>query len=377
MLRDRPAQVLPHWNEDVPGYSYLLGMYAFGLEETNLYDRAEQTGRRALDLDPRDPWSVHAVAHVMEMQGRTAEGITWLTSRSDDWAPSNGFAYHNWWHLALYHLDLCEHDRALQVYDRLLRPRPSQVVYENIDASALLWRLSLRGVDVGDRWRALSECWAPSADDGFYAFNDVHALMSFLGAGRSDLVDRVLAALTAQAGGGAPGGNGTMARDVGLPLARGLVAFFRGDHDTCIEELLAIRLQASRFGGSHAQRDVVHLTLLEAALRGGRAPLARALTAERTAQKPESPFHRLLATRSQGAVDEGGVTRASGRGAPPPDRPVPPTLSWARREAGVPLGGVALAPRRAYIAQGRGGPGVLATTATGRSKEERTHGRRT
>ena len=44
MLRDRVAQVLPHWNADVPGYGYVLGMYAFGLEETNLYDRAEETG---------------------------------------------------------------------------------------------------------------------------------------------------------------------------------------------------------------------------------------------------------------------------------------------------------------------------------------------
>ena len=31
MLRDRIAQALPHWNSDVPGYGYLLGMHAFGL----------------------------------------------------------------------------------------------------------------------------------------------------------------------------------------------------------------------------------------------------------------------------------------------------------------------------------------------------------
>ncbi len=87
MLRDRVAQVLPHWNADVPGYGYVLGMYAFGLEEMNLYDRAEETGRRALQLDPRDPWSVHAVTHVMEMRGRTSDGIRWLNGRRDDWAP--------------------------------------------------------------------------------------------------------------------------------------------------------------------------------------------------------------------------------------------------------------------------------------------------
>jgi hypothetical protein len=300
MLRDRVAQVLPHWNADVPGYGYVLGMYAFGLEETNLYDRAEETGRRALQLDPRDPWSVHAVTHVMEMRGRTADGIHWLTNRSDDWAPGNGFAFHNWWHLALFHLDGSEHAQVLDIYDRLVRPKPSQIAYENVDASALLWRLYLRGVDVGDRWHALAQDWAPAVEDGYYAFNDAHAVMAFVGAGRLDLVERTLAVMARQAASGAAGGNGKMTRDVGLPLARALVAFSRGDHDACIDLLLGMRQHAHRFGGSHAQRDIVHLTLLEAALRAGRRPLAQALAAERLALKPESPFNRLLATRARG-----------------------------------------------------------------------------
>ena len=126
--------------------------------------------------------------------------------------------------------------------------------------------------------------------------------MAFVGAGRLDLVERALAAMARQAASGAPGGNGMMTRDVGLPLGRALVAFSRGDHDTCIDLLLGMRQHAHRFGGSHAQRDVVHLTLLESALRAGRTRLAQALAAERTAQKPESPFNRLLAARRAGVV---------------------------------------------------------------------------
>src|SRR3546814_2814556 len=98
MLRDRIAQALPAWDKDVPGYGYLLGMHAVGLEEMGDYRRAEETGRGAIDANPRDPWAVHAVAHVMEMQGRLADGVRWLTERTDDWAPDNGFAFHNWWH---------------------------------------------------------------------------------------------------------------------------------------------------------------------------------------------------------------------------------------------------------------------------------------
>jgi hypothetical protein len=105
MLRDRPAQQLPHWKADVPGYGYLLGMYAFGLEETANYSRAEDVGRHALGLDARDPWAVHAVQHVFVLQGRVHDGIDWLTATAPSWADS-ALSFHNWWHLALHHLEL-------------------------------------------------------------------------------------------------------------------------------------------------------------------------------------------------------------------------------------------------------------------------------
>jgi hypothetical protein len=49
-----------------------------------------------------------------------------------------------------------------------------------------------------------------------------------------------------------------------------------------------VRDTANRFGGSHAQRDVISLTLIEAALRDGQSNLARHFIAERTVQKPGS-----------------------------------------------------------------------------------------
>src|SRR5690606_19373750 len=70
MLRDRIARALPHWSPSMPGYHALLGMHAFGLEESGQYDVAEAQGRRAVELEPRDAWAQHAVAHVCEMQGR-------------------------------------------------------------------------------------------------------------------------------------------------------------------------------------------------------------------------------------------------------------------------------------------------------------------
>lgn len=307
MLRDRVAQVLPHWGNETPGFGYVLGMHAFGLEENGDYARAESVGRRALAQNPRDPWAVHAVTHVFEMTGQSAKGGDWLDGRERDWAPDNGFAFHNHWHRALFHLELGDTERALALYDERIRPRSTKIAYENVDASALLWRLHLRGVDVGSRFASLASDWAEVAEQGHYAFNDVHAVLAFVGAGRTSDLEHTLAAMEREQS--AAGTNARMTRDVGLPLARALVAFGRGRYDDAVELLLGIRTLAHRFGGSNAQRDLVHLTLVEAALRAERQTLARALVAERLDKKPESPFNRLLARRA--ARSFGGAVTAS------------------------------------------------------------------
>src|SRR3546814_11029596 len=73
-------------------------MHAFGLEETGDYARAEAAGRRALDIQPLDCWAHHAVAHVMEMQGRAEDGIGWMLAREPHWSGAdNLFRVPNWW----------------------------------------------------------------------------------------------------------------------------------------------------------------------------------------------------------------------------------------------------------------------------------------
>jgi len=298
LIRDRIARVLPHWSEQVPGYGYLFGMHAFGLEEMGEYGRAEYAGREAVSRNRTDVWAIHAVSHVMEMQGRARDGIDWLAARTADWgAPDNLFAIHNAWHLALFHLDLGEHDRVLALYDERIRAGHSTVALDLVDATAMLWRLHLRGADVGNRWNELADAWQGSIDGGWYAFNDVHAMMSFVAAGRERDADRLLSAMARRAENGVT--NAELTRDIGLPIARALRAFGRRDYATAIALLEDVRLIAHRFGGSHAQRDVLHLTLTEAAIRGGRANYARALAAERLALKPASPTNRKLGERAR------------------------------------------------------------------------------
>ena len=287
-LRDRPAAALRHWPADRAGRGFVLGMHAFGLEECGQYDSAHAQGLAALALNRRDPWAIHAVAHVHEMRGEVVAGIDWLLSRQDDWSIDNGFAYHNWWHLALYWLEIGEHSQVLALYDTAIRPADSDVVLELIDATALLWRLHLRGVDVGARWQPLLARWRARLADRLYVFNDLHALLALIATGQLDEAARLVGTLQADAVG--DDGRARMARLAGLPLARGLLAFASGRHDEALPLLLHGHAVASRIGGSHAQRDLFALTALACAGRGNARALEEQLLVERRDRKPNSPL---------------------------------------------------------------------------------------
>jgi tetratricopeptide (TPR) repeat protein len=294
-LRDRVARALPAW-DGVPGRSWVLGMYAFGLEEAGDYARAEALGREAVATDPRDGWAHHAVAHVLEMEGRPDEGLGWMRDREPFWADeASFFRTHNWWHRALCHLERAEPAEALALYDGPIRA--GGLALDLVDGAALLWRLDLSGVEVGARWAALSDAWEGLADGALYPFNDWHAAMAHLGAGRDDRVAALRRALAARTG---PAETDRWARETGLPLIEGFAAFRRGAFDEAVARLHAARFVANGFGGSHAQRDVIDWTLAEAALRGGLRAEAVALARERLALRPHSPVNRGFLARAEG-----------------------------------------------------------------------------
>jgi len=283
MLHDRIARALPAWDQSITGYHAVLGMQAFGLEETGRYAKAERLGRQSVELEPRDGWGQHAVAHVLEMQNRRAEGVSWMRGNQSGWSEDSFFAVHNWWHLALFHLGQDQVDDVMALLDGPICGGESAVVLDMIDASALLWRLQLRGVDVADRWKALAGRWSPVADAGNYAFNDMHAMMAFASAGHEREAQQLLEAQATALR--APGDNAGFIRDVGADATRAVLAFVQGRHGECVELLRPLRSRAHRFGGSHAQRDLIDLTLIEAARRDGQRTLEQALLAERTAAR--------------------------------------------------------------------------------------------
>jgi hypothetical protein len=297
MLRDRIARAFPSWSRPMPGYHAVLGMYAFGLEETGDYAGAEAHGRQAVELESRDGWAQHAVAHVMEMQNRTREGIAWMRANPAAWSTDSFFQVHNWWHLALFHLEIGEEREVLSLFDGPIHGARSTLVLDMVDASALLWRLHLLGIDIGRRWETVADGWEPVASAGNYVFNDLHAVMAFVGAHRPDAIEAVLASQREAMA--RTDDNARFTAEVGHPLTLAIKAFGEGRYGETVRLIRTVREIAHRFGGSHAQRDLLDLTLIEAALRADDLALATALTRERLALRPRSPLARLFLERTR------------------------------------------------------------------------------
>jgi tetratricopeptide (TPR) repeat protein len=312
MLRDRPAQTIAAWSEQDANYSNVLGMLAFGLEECHQHDRALELGLEAVERNPKDVWALHAVGHTFEETGRFDDGMRYYDARVNDWTVGNYFLIHNWWHYALFALEAGDIARVLEIFDTALFNADSGgLALQLLDASALLWRLKLEGYSELERFKAVASRWQPKIEPAFYAFNDMHMMMAFVGAGleleAQNLIDSRTAWLASN-----PNpriNNVAMTREIGLPVCKAILEFGHGNYKAVIEHLFPIRRRIHEFGGSHAQRDAVLKTLIEAALRGGRFDLARAILSERISLRPRSPYNWLKhATALEGL---GEVTKAA------------------------------------------------------------------
>ena len=309
-MRDSVARTLYAWDEAVPGHGYVLGMHAFALEENSDYAAAERAGRRAIELQPYDGWATHAVAHVMEMQERRQEGIDWLAGLQPHWINENNFRLHLWWHRALMHLSLDDTDAVLDLYDRTLWDPASDEYLDLCNDVALLVRLELAGLDVGDRWKPLAEKIRNRTNEHILAFIDFHYLLALAAAGLDAEAAAMLESLRAYAK-SQPGTNAEMTARIGVPLCEGLLAHRQGAHGRAVDLLLPLRYELYRIGGSHAQRDLIAMILIDAAIKAERMPLARALLAERVALKPRDPWtRRAYAGVLERLGDASGAARA-------------------------------------------------------------------
>ncbi|MEV0372929.1 tetratricopeptide repeat protein [Streptomyces sp. NPDC050636] len=291
-LRDRIGGALDAWDENDPHHGPLLGMYAFGLEESGHYEHAEETGLAALAQHPDDVWGIHSVVHTYEMRGRFTDGIRFMDARTGHWASGSLLTVHNWWHYALYALEAGDTARVLEIYDAALHHDQSTgAAMELLDAAALLWRLYLARDQHSARWARLADAWERRHDGPYYAFNDAHAVMAYVGAGRIAQAQRLVQDRERWVAGQPRVSNRAMTAEIGLPVCRALIAYGQHDYGLATDLLLPVRHRLHLFGGSHAQRDAIQRTLVEASLRADRTDLARTLLSERSRLRPVCPYN--------------------------------------------------------------------------------------
>ncbi|QCI67801.1 tetratricopeptide repeat protein [Phreatobacter stygius] len=277
----RPEQMLavveatlPHWELGLAGRGAVLACRAFANEECGNYTVAENSGREAIALDPGDIWATHAVAHVMEMQGRRSEGILLLRDLEPHWQGGNNLKHHLWWHRGLYHLEREEFDEVLALYDKGFRNLGSPIVEMQPDlyidvqnAASMLFRLQLQGVDVGDRWIELADKAEGRIGDCLNAFTLPHWMMALVHTGRYQAAEAFLAGLEAAAA-----GSDTIAglvRLYALPISAAVLAHGRGRYQEAVELMRPALGGMYRLGGSHAQQDVLEQLFTDAAAKAG------------------------------------------------------------------------------------------------------------
>jgi tetratricopeptide (TPR) repeat protein len=278
--------VLPAHEETAGAWS----MLAFAHEQNNAIGVAEEAAYRALELDRQDPWAHHAIAHVKETRGLVDEGIAFLTKHAPGWAERSIFVReHNYWHLALFHIDREEPQRALEIFDKHLWGEWREFAQEQIGAISALWRLELRGAEVGPRWEPIVKKVIERWHEHILPFNDLHFVYALARGGKMREAQEFLVSMMRH---GAQDVTGVW-ESVAIPVAQGLVAYAGKRHGDAAGAIGPALPRLHLVGGSHTQRDVFVQTWIDASLRAGSHSAVAQVIASRAPTKPKEAAHLM------------------------------------------------------------------------------------
>jgi hypothetical protein len=283
---------------DVP---YLHGMTAFAWEQCHFLKQAEDAARQAITMRRKEPWAHHALAHVMLTKGRVHEGLAFMREVSSTWTLLNSFMVtHNWWHLALFLIELERKDEVLALYDNHIWGVAKDYSQDQIGAVSLLARLELAGVDVGNRWQDVAAYLASRLDDHALPFLDMQYLYGLACAGRPE-ADTLMRNMQAHAA-GMKDKEHAVWQSVCLPASHGLLAHARGDYARAVTQLGRALPRLVEIGGSHAQRDLFAQIHLDAMIRSGQLSGAQHLLQQQLHAQPESLRLKRQAARLYAAL---------------------------------------------------------------------------
>ncbi|HEY2105844.1 MAG TPA: hypothetical protein VGH29_08665 [Candidatus Binataceae bacterium] len=237
-------------------HSHLQSMYAFALELCGRRERSEAVARAALRLNPLTMWAQHCLAHIFAGQSRIAQGISELLEYSAGWREFGRYIQaHNWFHLATLYLANLEFQKARDALRAQIWGFLPDTAGELTDAILLLWYLELSGVDIDGEWREIAPHARPYAHEQLFPFLNAVSLYALSRAGEDAEVQSALDSM----GRFADQQRGRPAhvwREIGLPLARGCVAFARREYGQAAALIGPILNEVPCAGGSDEQRGV-------------------------------------------------------------------------------------------------------------------------
>jgi hypothetical protein len=246
--------VAPAWRPDQRDFGFVLAMASFAHAENGDAAYAEVLGRKALASDPACPLGVHAVAHAIAESGRHRDGAQWMRDQGAHWATQSRMCTHNAWHLAMFDAEEGNVSSALGILDAWLLPASAGSPLDACDAAALLWRLSIDGVDDEGRWCKVSDAFERTVTPGFWPYVDLHAALAHLSAGKKSRAQRLAHAIERYA----EGSNyaALRARHITVPGLRALGAWAEGRYGEAAALIAGLRPVLDDAGGSRVQLEV-------------------------------------------------------------------------------------------------------------------------
>jgi tetratricopeptide (TPR) repeat protein len=257
-MRQLLEELAPHWGED----AWFLVQLAFARVETGEIKSARKAIERSMQLDPQSAHGAHVMTHVHYEAGEKVAGLKFLQKWLPDYAREGLLHCHLSWHLALWHLELGDHEAALRTYLKGVHPGASWGPPINVvsDAASFLWRSELAGRprDHG-RWHEVSEYGTKSFPSAGLAFADVHRALAYAATGDELALENLLGQLREREKAGK-----LLAGPIVPALAEGFGAFARKDYLKAVALMEPCMAEHERIGGSRAQRRLIELTLAAA-----------------------------------------------------------------------------------------------------------------
>jgi tetratricopeptide (TPR) repeat protein len=259
----------PHYGDDY----WFLSYHAIALGEDGRVAEARPKIERSVLLNRKNAHCAHGMAHVCYEGDDPDGGREFLFSWLAGYPREGAFHGHLSWHLALFELGAGNWTAAQQRYRDAIAPDrhpggPQQKVWDGV---AFLWRSELAGHPRdGAAWRTLYDYAASALPRPGAGLADLHVILAHAVMRDADALDdrtRQIEELARE--GRYPSGSYVP------ELARGFVAFERGDYPAAIAALAPLARQSERIGGSRAQHDLIEFTLLKAYLNADRLEEAR------------------------------------------------------------------------------------------------------